>query len=370
MEAEEEAAKKMAINQEIYPEAEIEADLPPDTLENFAISEDKPESVKLKIPWVAIIVCGALVVFFTILFFCTFFVPSSQYNKNKKENPNLEYMEVPASVIVLHWVTYFCFIGLIISIPLVIISVQYFHVEDKYFSVTLCFLIFFSVAVCSLWIVYPILVYATNIVFYAWYERISQAQYEQAINNISGTPYLIFKASTSYLNRVKGLTYEYVRCTAKEIKYNITNYSAIYNITEFTKDSYFKIDLMIDETQEQKDYITKFAEMYKLALPQTSSNGNSYDWDFKYGVQFEYQTNGTYFVTKDGTLEGQYAPQIGKTMMAFWSGAGYAYRLGSLPFRYSSIKISNMTFDAPEIPSDTDKIWEEIHNPECISKMS
>ncbi|KAH0789021.1 hypothetical protein GPJ56_007043 [Histomonas meleagridis] len=119
----------------------------------------------------------------------------------------------------------------------------------------------------------------------------------------------------------------------------------------------------IELTREMIDYAYNYSLIYRKYLPNSSFKGHAITWEnqTKYTLR-GYNTDVTLIKRKN--LEGKLSPDVGRTMMAFFSGVGYIYRLCTIPIYTAQINKTNVVMNFEPI-NESDQFFEIISVTSC-----
>ncbi|KAH0795219.1 hypothetical protein GPJ56_000895 [Histomonas meleagridis] len=237
---------------------------------------------------------------------------------------------------------------------------------------TLCLIL---TAVTVFWIMYAIFISGSTQAGIAGGgdHLISYSQYQQKLEKTnSSVPYLIFVATATYFNR----DYEYMECEFAKFVYEASSMNTTRDLPNFNSSDYawVQADVHVTLTDEQQRYVDQFEATYRSFLPsQIDGRDLSYEYsmgahlDHEFPDSIEKKPISLYLVTENGKAEGKYNYNLGRAMMALWSGIGYLFRLSSIPVYPIEIIASDVQFkDLPaQVPPANDTFWDGVRNPNC-----
>ncbi|KAH0786569.1 hypothetical protein GPJ56_009527 [Histomonas meleagridis] len=317
-----------------------------------------PKPTKCNI--IGFVVCGILIVFFTILFFCSFFIPRSEYLEAKKQNPQLDFLEMATTPLALYWTYYCCLIIFLVSFPF------YFYIEFRFSLILFILSILFLAGAFSLGIITPIKIRNDTTVDKAISHQVSYSSYESDINGtINELPYLeIGFTGVSEFKGKGGTTYYY--CNPPTFRVNATNASTSYNIPELGDYAWTQINLNATYPEGVEEYVNTFRERYRVFLPEKDQNGRKITWTDISGFKTDSYNSDLRIIGRK-KLEGKLSPAVGQTMMAFWAGLGYIYRLIAIPVYRPVINKYNIEINTSVeyIPPESDEFFQIVSLTHC-----
>ena len=332
------------------PQADYSADTYPPS--NTYTNESEEER---KIPWLIVCLCVFFIIFFTILCFCTYFIPRSEYIKAKEQHPGLEFLELPLEAEALHWTSYCVFVCFFVSLIVYLI---------RHNLITLTIMLFLACG-CIFFIIYPPISYRlSSVVTRAFDRSYDYTSYERNISEmITQIPCIKLSASGTSLVVMKGL----MACTSEDVTVNGTNASTSADLPELGEYAWVRYNLDIRVTSAMRDYLNEWGAAYTAALPDKTEDDTSIDWEYNFRFTLE-SYNDDYIFVKRKDLSGGLSVHVGNTMFAFWSGVGYIYRLISIPVYRPVITKTNLEFNMIEIPDENDEFWEKVGEIKCVKK--
>ena len=174
-----------------------------------------------------IIVSCSFMIFFTILFFCSYFIPRNEYLDMRKQFSDLEFLEPLVSAEALHWTNYCTWIGLCVFA--IIISFERKFCFCLFFGLLITVVIFF-LADIAFWVAYPCVVASSSLVSSAWDHQLSYSLYQHNMSAmLTESPFIKISATgISIKNKLRG----------SDIKYYCIPESIIIRSKNFTTFSY------------------------------------------------------------------------------------------------------------------------------------
>ncbi|KAH0793477.1 hypothetical protein GPJ56_002524 [Histomonas meleagridis] len=311
---------------------------------------------------IPILVPTFLIVFFTILFFCSFFIPRSEYLEAKKQNPELDFFEMPTTPLAIYW-TYYCIIIIfLITIPL---NVYFFTISTPW--IILSILPFFAIATFIFALVSPIEISDIEIVDNAFSHNFAQsyASYESGINDmINQLPYLEvgFTGTSVQTGKVK----TYFNCYPPVVRTYAINATTTYSLPKLGNYSWVYTKLNATYSEEVLEYLNRFRELYRKHLPTFDQNGREITWTDISGYKMK-TYNPDIVLIKRKELSGKLSPAVGKTMITFWAGLGYVYRLMAIPIYHSVVTKANIVINitVDDVPKEGDLFYYTLDSIKC-----
>ena len=332
------------------PEADLEANSLPYT--------ESSEQQERKIHWVGIIICSFFIVFFTLVFFCSFFIPRSEYLNSKEQHPELDFLDLPVSVCVFHWISYFLLLCLFIPLIIIFSGPR----NSKVIFVLIVISIDAGLFSLVLIITYPICVRIFDIVPKVFDQYLDIATYERNLTAMTTEiPYFNLGATGEY--HIKRAVDRY--CYPDTRRINATSVNTSFSFPELGDYAWVEVTLNVSLTDEQQELFTNMSDRYRSLLPAEDQHGRDITWRYSLGFMVDSQLKGTFFV-KRKALDGDLKESIGNTMMAFWSGAGYVYRLISIPVYHPVVTMKDIVINMSEIAYD-DPMWTNLPETKCYT---
>ncbi|KAH0786568.1 hypothetical protein GPJ56_009526 [Histomonas meleagridis] len=339
-----------------------EADLPP-----YKPPEPTP---KKEFEWptcfpeniLSFVACGIGIVFFTLVFFCSYFIPRSEYLEAKKQNPQLDFLEVATTPLALYWTYYCCIIIFLVSLPLFFFLD---HIETPSIFLIVCTIIS-GAGILVFGILSPVYIRIDSLVDKAISHQVSYSSYESDINGtINELPYLeIGFTGVSIKSRKKKTTYYY--CYPPTIRINATNASTLYNTPELGDYAWTQIKLNATYPEGAEEFVNQYRERYRAFLPEKDQNGRKITWTDISGFKTDSYNSDLRIIGRK-KLEGKLSPAVGQTMMAFWAGLGYIYRLIAIPFYHPVINKYNIEINTSveNILPESDEFFQIVSLTHC-----
>ncbi|KAH0802908.1 uncharacterized protein GO595_004415 [Histomonas meleagridis] len=191
--------------------------------------------------------------------------------------------------------------------------------------------------------------------------------YESDINaTINELPYLEVGFFGFSSQKKKKFTYYYY-CDPPRVRINVTNASTSYNLPELGDYAWTQIYLNATYPEGVEEYVNTFRERYRKYLPSKDQAGLKITWTDISGFKTKSYDSSLRLITRK-KLEGGMSPAVGQTMIAFWAGLGYIYRLMTIPFyrpviNKFDIEISNASVEY--IPEEGDEFFQLVSSVRC-----
>ncbi|KAH0793827.1 hypothetical protein GPJ56_002249 [Histomonas meleagridis] len=344
--------KEESSNEQINYDFDLDEDLPKNGSSEEGASKKLFEFSKEK---KSVLIFYALIVFFliffTILFFCSYFIPRNEYLKAKEENPELEFFEMETTPVALYWTEYCIFVLCLLAAPLFLTDAPLIFIP-----------IFFSVAALSFYIANAVYISVNAIINYSYQRTEYYTSYEDNITRmINELPYLQI-TWTGFSNNGRKRTTYYV-CHPKPFIVNVTNATTSFYIPKEIGDfAWVQVRLNASYTPEVTEYVKNFSSLYRQHLPETDQNGYTIEWEDDSGYSMETYHDYIFLIQREKS--NYINPHVAKTMMAFWSGIGYLYRLMAIPIYQPTVSKANINITLPEI-NESDILFDIISLTHC-----